>query len=702
MMKYSNYLILLILLGVGILLKDYIHVSTNLLSLFASKDAIEKLAVADSLGYSKELLVVVKGLDKESKNKVREISKKLQKLDGVLFVQSSIIPSDKIQKYYKDYYPILATFNDKNQTSQTIRKNLQELYNAQLTNIFYSAIDKNDPLKLFNLQSTNSIEMSHKGEFITLGDYGYLIKVSTDVSASQMNRAKVLYTDVHAALEPYDNVSSFAPFYYTVENSTKIKEDVQWILLLSTIVLLIIYYLLIKNIKLLSHTLIALFSSMLFATLVTTLLFTNFNALSLAFGMSISAVSIDYLLHYYFHNFYKDDKKIDKNVLYGYLTTVIAFGIFSFIPIPIISQISFFTVMSLSFAYLLFTFVFPKLSIDTYIEKKDVKPLKKIIPAYVFFILSIVFFIYSSMNITLNSDIKDLDYKNEKLLNLQKLFTTHNKTKLSPVIVHSESKEELIDNLHELHKKLPNTFSLASFVLTKSECLDKKELLKKYDFDKLSSLINIEANKIGFKDGYFAESYSLVEDIPSCDIDNFEIFKAYNLSVAEVENVYYTMAFVSTLNDIEELSFVSTVSAKEMFSKVADQMYEDLFFYSCIVVLVIVFLLFLSVKRKLLYALTYILFPISVTLAILVSITEINLMHIFSLIILIAIGIDYGIYMSNTNKPTNTMIAIKYSILSTFAAFGVLVFSSIVALNSIGIVISIGASAIFVLIKVMR
>ena len=702
MKKYSNYFILFALLCIGVMFKDSIHISTNLLSLFASKDAREKLVIADKLGYSKELLVIVKGFDTSSKNKLREIVQKLQKVDGIVFVGSSLVPSMEVQNYYKVYYPILATFNDKNQTSKTIKESLEKLYDAQFTNVFYTAIDKNDPLSLFNLQNANSIDVSHRGEFIRLGDYGYLIRASTSVSASQMDKAKVLYKDVHSILDTYEDVTSFAPFYYTVENSTKIKEDVGLIIFLSTFILLIVYSILIRNIKLLFHTLIALLSSILFASLVTTMLFTNFNILSLAFGMSISAVSIDYLLHYYYHNFYQQDKKIDKSVLYGYITTVVAFGIFSFTPIPLISQISFFAVMSLSFAYLVFTFVFPSLSIDRYEEKKNTKVPKKIIPAYMFFLLSMIFFIYSSTNIVLNSNIKELDYQNKKLLELEKLITEQNNTKLTPVLVEASSKETLINKLHEIHKKLPNTLSLASFIPTKEACLDKKRLLAQYDFYKLNARINNEANVIGFKNGYFTESYNFTKDIFSCDIDNFDIFKSYNVSVTEVNNVYYTLALVRDINSTKEFSFVSSISAKDMFFKLANQMYKEILFYSCIVVLVIGMLLFLSVRRNFFYALNYILFPISLTLAILVSFTEINFMHIFSLIILLAIGIDYGIYMSNTNKPTNTILAIKYSVLSTFAAFGVLVFSSIVALNSIGIVISIGASAILILIKLMR
>ena len=66
-MKYVNYLVLLVLLIVAFISKDSMHLSTNLLSLFASKESVEKLSIASDLGYTKELLVAVKGFDKNSK-----------------------------------------------------------------------------------------------------------------------------------------------------------------------------------------------------------------------------------------------------------------------------------------------------------------------------------------------------------------------------------------------------------------------------------------------------------------------------------------------------------------------------------------------------------------------------------------------------------------------------------------------------------
>ncbi|MEA2091302.1 MAG: hypothetical protein U9O83_02925, partial [Campylobacterota bacterium] len=541
-----------------------------------------------------------------------------------------------------------------------------------------------------------------KGEFLTLGEFGYLIRVSSDVSASQMSEAKLLYEKVHRVLSDYSDAVAFAPFFYTVENSTKIKDDVKWIVLLSSLVLILIYYILIKNIALLSHTLLALFSSMLFATLVTTLTFSNFSVISLAFGMSITAVSIDYLLHYYFHNFYQDDKIVDKNVLYGFLTTTAAFGIFSFIPIPIISQISFFAVASLSFAYLLFTFVFPRLQIRKYQQNIVVKNSSKKFSASLFFILSVLLIGFNVYNLKVDNNIRNLDYQNTKLLETEEFFKSSIKTNLKPVVVQAPTEEKLINNLHQLHKKLPSGFSFATFVQNKESCEKRKKRLNSYDFTALNTIINREASKIGFKDGYFKEAYTFTNNLPECKTPDLKIFNSYNLYIYSDNNSYYTIALVDDISKASTFDFVTNIDVKEMFAKQAVQMYDDLALYSSLVIIAVFVLLALSVKSRFLYALNFIIFPSSFVLAVLSVFYTINLMHLFSLIILIAIGIDYGIYMSNTNKQANTVLAIRYSLLSTFAGFGVLLFSSIVALESIGMVISLGIASIFILIRSMK
>jgi len=701
MMKYSNYIVLVILVLIGLLLKDSLSISTNLLSLFASKDNLEKLNIANNLGYSKEMLIAVKGFDLDAKKKVKSIVSKLKELKEIESIQYKATPSKEIQQYFKNNYLILSDFNATKLKDKDILNRLKELYNAQLNSFFYTAINKTDPLNLFTLKNIGSSNSNVKNGFISLGEYGYLIRVRTKVAPSDMKEAKILYDKTKSLLKQYDGVIAFAPFFYTVENSAHIKSDVQIIVVLSTIVLLIIYFFILKNIRLLTHIVVALASSMLFATLICLTLFENFNVLSLAFGMSLSAVSIDYLLHYYFHNFYANSKKIDRNVLYGFLTTVIAFTIFSFIPVPLISQISVFSVLSLSFAYILFTFIFPYLDIknsNSTIKKESIKPF---LSANTIFAVSIVLIIYSSFNLKLDLNIRNLDYQNISLQNLQKIFKNSTTSSLKPVIVEANSEDELISNLEQLDKTVDKTFSLATFIKSKHSYKERLKVLSSYDFKRLNRVVNRYADEVGFKKGYFKDAYkfNIPKEIKSVD---FNIFKSLLLSVYKHKGKLYSIALVSKDADLSRFDFVTDIDVKEMFNRSSKDIYKNLILFGSFVLVVILILLFISVKSKIIYALNYILFPLALSVASVVTFSELNIMHLFSLIILVAIGIDYGIYMSNSKQTTDTALAIRYSLLSTFAAFGVLIFSSIVALNSIGVIITLGCIAIYILIKVMR
>ncbi len=700
-MKYVNYIVLVLLLVAAFILKDSVNISTNLLSLFASKESVEKLSIASKLGYTKELLIAVKGFDDKSRNTVDKIARSLKKIEGINLVRSKVTSSKELQNYYKNFYALLSEFNAKEQSKEVINEKLQKLKNEQVNSFFYTPIDKNDPLKLFNLKVQSS-DFTSKHSYITLGEYGYLIHAKTDVDPSQMAEAKVLYEKIKNITASYENVIAFAGFFYTVENSTKIKEDVMLIATLSIIILLVMYLVLLKNFKLLSNTIVTLSSSVLFAGLISSIVYDDFHIMSLAFGASVSGVSIDYLFHYYFHNFYSSKEGVDKNVLYGYLTTTIAFVVLSFVPVPLISQISFFTALALTFAYLMFTFSYKKIALKENEQKTSNEVSTAFIPSFAFFGLSVLLLTYSVITLKLDNNIRNLDYQNLELREIERVFKESNKKGLTPLIVQATTENELIKRLHILNNKTEDTFSLASFILDTDRCESRKNILNSYDFDSLNSILNEEATQVGFRDGYFRDSYRFTRSLPACDGIELDIFKSLNLSVHKRDDVYYTIALVKDVKESLILEFVSSIDVKRMFEKVAKKMYEDIVEYSSIVFLIIIIMLLISVKKRFFYALIYILFPLSLTLALLVTLGDINIMHIFGLIILIAIGIDYGIYMSNTSKKNNTMLAIKYSLLSTFGAFGVLVFSSITALHSIGLVISLGAGAIFVLLKVMK
>jgi predicted exporter len=701
MKQKINYFILLLLLLSAYILKDSIHISTNLLSLFAPKEALGRLAIANELGYSKEMFIAVKGFTKESKKELKSIARELKSLDGIKEVVYTTRPDKSVQNYFREYYPVLADFDARKLSDAEIQNRLKELYKSTQKSLFYTPINRRDPLGLFKM-SQDPLFASHKGRYLCLNNYGYLIKVSTDISPSEMSKAEKLYKDVQKVLLKYKNVVAFAGFFYTVENSAKIKADVERIVLLSTIMLLIIYFVMLRSLRLLLHTTIALVSSMIFAALICTTTMENFGVLSLAFGTSLTAVSIDYFFHYYFHNFYQSGKTFDKSVFFGYLTTISAFGIFAFIDLPMLSQISIFALLSLSFAYILFTFVFPYLDIAPYEYKGEQRYFSLRVPAYLITIFSLGVLLYSMDVMHFNDNIATLDYQNKKLQKAQALFSSAQGEKLYPILVEAPTTEMLIARLHTIKKHTKRSLSLANFVPENQFCKQREAEIARYGFEKLRERTERISEQLGFKKGYFNDAYRFVQKPRSCSDIELDIFHKYNLSVYRGSKGIYTIAFVDSLKSIDGLSYAGAIDAKAIFAKVANAMFDEVLFYALIVICVIMLLLFVSVRERFFYALNYVLFPLALTLGVIVTFDTLNIMHLFALIILIAIGIDYGIYMSNTQKASRTMLAIRYSLLSTFAAFGVLMFSSIVALNSIGVVITLGCLAIYILIKGMR
>ena len=702
MMKYINLLLPILLIGIAFIMRDDLRLSTNLLSLFSSKEDLKKFEIANELGYTKELLIGVEGFDKDAKENADSIAKALQTLPYIRSVEFRTSPAKEIQNYYKKHYLLLSDFNNTKLTKDQIRNNLVQLYEDKLNSFFYTAIDTHDPLKLFTLDLPRS-NFETLGGYLTLKEYGYFIYVQTTIDPSQMQDASKAYKEIKQILKHYPKTHAFAGFFYTVENSTKIKQDVSIIILLSTFMLLLLYLYFLRNAKLLLHVLSTLGASALFATLVSISFFENFHILSLAFGASVSAISIDYLFHYYLHRFYTQNKTIDTNVFYGFFTTASAFLVLCFIPITLIAQISFFTLISLMFSYFVFTFIYRYIDFKEYSQKEKNSIKTAFISTPIALLCSSVFLGSIFFTFSFDTNIRNLDFQNTKLMQEESFFKEKLSQTLSPVIVEGDSKTKLIQNLEKLKQTQVQSFSLASFIPSQEECNKRKERLLDYDFIALHEQFIDLAQEIGFSPNYFKDAYLITKKGLECkELLKLEAFLSYRLSILSKENKFYTLAFVQDLQKAKEYTFVSLLDAKMLFAKIAEEMLESLKLFGAFIGILIIFFLFISVKKRFFYAINYILLPLSVSLGIVSLFYEINIMHLFASIILVALGIDYGIYMSNTTKKQITARAIDYSLLSTFGAFGVLIFSSITALHSIGIVITLGVGILYILTKVLK
>ncbi len=687
-MKHLNLLIFATLLGLYLLLSSNIKISTNFLEALFSKESTKLFEVSKKLGYSNDILIATKGFNKDALNELREISLKLQSIKTITDVELELKPSKEMRKYFKQNYYLLADFNSTNLSNENISNKLQIIYDEVSTSTIYKPINTNDPLNLFNM----NFESSNK--YLELKDYGYILKATTDADTMNATQSRELYAEIKSILKDYPQSVSFAPFYFLVENSAYIKNDATKIIVLSSILLLVLYFVILKNYRLFFHTIIALSSSALSAILISSFMFENINILALVFGISITTISVDYMFHYYFHNdFSKKGFIKQKRVLFGFITTFGVFLILSFIDIKLFAQLALFSAVSLATAYLLFSYVF------TYLEIKEPKVtitngnVKSFNPIYVS-ILSFLMLGYSYFNLEFDKNLSNLDYQNVKLLEISQKFTDSlGKDKFKSIIISADTKEKLLQRYEEFSAKHPDMLGIGKFVYSKKKCQEKIDKFKKYDFKTLRQNISEESLDIGFKD-VFKNSYKGVEFL-KCDM---HLLKNMKFNIAKLDNIFYTLALVKKNEVVVESQRITVLNMSKILAKNLIVLKEKLLLFLVLCLVFIIMILFYISKFSLLYPLSYILFPVSVVLFSISLFSQLNIMHIFALVVLIAIGIDYGIYMYKTISANQTKMAIRYALLSTFAGFGVLIFSSVSALYSIGVVIALGIGSIFILL----
>ena len=681
-MRYLNLVIFAFLSIIYLYFSSSVVVSTNFVEIFFSKESLKLFDIAKKFGLSNEIYIAKKGFSEKSLKELSKIAKELESLKEIKAVTLKPTISHELKEYIQKNYYLLADFNDTKPSDKEIKKRLQKSYN-EIFSSFYKPINTYDPLEIF------SFKMGESSRYI-LKDFGYMLKATTSINTSEAKEARELYEKIKKIEKNHKDVITYAPFFFLVENSSYIKSDATKIMILATVLLFVLYFVILKNHKLLFNAVLAIGSSIILAILVTSWLFGSVSVLALVFGVSITAVSIDYLFHYYFHGRFG----FDRSVFFGFLTTFGVFFIFSFIDVEMFRQIAVFSLVSLSFSYFLFTVVFKYLDIDFKYKFEKISTCKELNP-YLIFALSVILLGFVYLNLEFDGDLKNLDYDNKELKALAKKFDNSRKESIyRPIIIEAKNKEDLLLKYEKILKIYPDMLGIGEFLYSKQKCERRVKRLKEFDFESLKKKIGKNSLAVGFKEGTFKNSYLHIKDVTCSGLKELETMP---FKIVKEDKRYYTLALVKKEN-LKENSLYSVIDLAKTLKKDTSKLKDKLEVYMLVSFVFILIVLFYLSKKSLLYPLVYLMFPLSVALFGITLIGKINIMHIFALVILLAISIDYGIYMFNSKEKYRVRVAIKYALMSTFFGFGVLIFSKTVAMFSIGIVITLGIVSIFILL----
>lgn len=580
-----------------------------------------------------------------------------------------------------------------------IDKNLQNLKQNILNSQFGYFIDESDPFSIFKKESKSSTFFI-KNAHLAIKDRGYFSTFSISSGLNTIDGYKKIHDEVMETLKDESGVKVFSPIFYFAQNSKIIKDDVNKIIYIATFVLILLYIVILRDLKLLLNALLSLGSSILFALLVSTFLFEEISIFVLVFGISISSVAIDYMFHHYVHGGYEGAFEFNKDVFLGMLTTISAFFILSFVPFALIKQLAIFTVLSLIFSYIQFAFLY---QIVGFRYKNSsflgIKTIQKIPVSYIL-LFSVIMFFVTTYNFRFDTNIKNLDVQNSELKATEEFFTSFNGD-MHSYLIRADSLDELIDSSKVLKQKLPLSYAPLATLLSAKEFEQKQNLLKSLEIEKLNKAIELKSKEFGFSSGYFTKAYKVLEDKPTYLLDSLQHL---GIDVLEFDGGYISYVGVSK-DDVyllDSFDFIKSVSAKSIFEDELGGIKNELVYYGAISIGFIILMVLFSYRKNLPIYLAFLFFPFVMILS-LSLFMELNLLHIFILFIILSISIDYGIYISSAKKDNNTNRAILYSIFTTFAGFGVLIFSNIEALFSIGISATIGVvSILFLLIFLKR
>lgn len=692
-MKYTNFLIFIISLSILIFLQSHDRLSTSLLSVIPNDDTKEMIETFNQTENSRILFIAVKGSDPHALNKIKKLEKELTALP--LISQKQITANNQFQKHQEEYKLYSHKINESKLSDLNVSQSLKKLYVEMTTSFFPVSIDKTDPFKLVDGQ--RSVKIRLKNAHLFLGEYGYfsIFLLNSDT----LDEHKKVYQQIHYLTDKVKDVQVFSPLFYYVENSQAITSDVNNIIFIALGILLLLYVYILRNILLLSNTLATLATSAIVATIVLTQLYGEVSIFVFVFGVSISTVAIDYMFHHYLHGYYTKHNSYNREVFFGFLTTISAFTVLSFTSFLLIKQIAIFSILSLAVSYLHFSFLYPKIGFEPFKTKEGgTNKNRYFLSPKILFSFSLIIIVISPLWIRFDFNLKNLDYDNKTLKNTERFFMERlDSSDNIAFAVKADNIDTLITYAQMIQQNVDSAHLPLSVLVSRQSYEKNKAILE--SMSPFKKTLNAEAEKLGFKKEYFKDAYR--SDRPFINYSEEEI-KLYGLNILKINSSYITYGTVSkeAYDKVLTYDFVESISLKEHFEKFMKTSVNMLLKLGLFALLIILILLYYITRKNIVYAIVFLLFPTAMV-SVYAYLSEINILHIFMLFIIVSIGIDYAVYLSKKSDK-QTKKAIAYSLVSTFAGFGVLIFSNVNALFSMGIVATIGIVSIAILLVFVK
>ncbi len=651
------------------------------------------------------------------------------------------------------YLPLLADADDLQRiserlTPEEIDRRLQVAL-AQLLQpqgIALKAKIRRDPLDLESLalqklRYVNPVPdvRLERGHFLSRDGRNTLILADTSIAITDSQGSKQLldaFVEVRQLLPPGITAELVSGHAYTLANATTIQNDMKRVLIASGIGVLLLFFIFLRSWRALSVYLLPLFSFAM-ALLVVALCFEKVSGITIGFGAVLLGITIDYGLHVYFalqkDNATREEllSAVSRPVLFGALTSLGAFSVLLRSELPGQRQLAFFAMAGIASALLLALLFLPH-----FLGKEHVgsviyqRPLVRHVYARVpllrngvllaWFLIS-AFAAVQMQHLSINGDLRRLSYQSDHLQQSEAELTKAwgNMRGRAMVFAGGDDiqvalqRNEQVWHLLEA-EKIEGIVSLAP--LLPAQKTQQQRLNRWQDFwlqrrAQVEDLLVTRGQTYGFSAAAFEPFWTRIEQPPQfLGVEQLRQLGLQDLLENLLlfdENGYQIISLLPDDPELikvleEKLAAVPGVVVvsqgrfgRQLSSEIAAD-FSRFIISAGLVVLLLLVVLFRRLSNILLAIL-----PVLTGLLVMFGGMawlglEMNLFNVVASILIIGLGVDYGIFMVCHGQQEERLAssrAVLVSGLTTLVGFGALVLAEHPALHSIGLTVLLGISA---------
>ena len=523
---------------------------------------------------------------------------------------------------------------------------------------------------------------------------------------------------------------------YTLANAEAIQTDMRLVLLVSGIGVLLLFLFFLRRLQALAVYLLPLFS-IAFALLVASQWFGQVSGITIGFGAVLLGITIDFGLHVYFALLHGSGSRaellraVSRPVLFGGMTTLAAFGVLLNSELPGQRQLAIFAMAGVVAALILALFVLPHFIGGTQsggiTQRRYSRHIYDSLPKLRWAVLLlwlgvVVFSSWQAQQLSINGELRQLSYLPIEIQQAeQRLADVWGNMRgralvfvaaadLQTALQGNEQVWQLLGQ-HELQSEAVSLAALLPAQQTQNRRLEAWATFWQQHLLPTRDSIQSSAAKYGFSTDAFVPFYAGLEQPPQ-QLD-YQVLERWGLGgmldnlLLKDDQGFQILTLIpdrpeliSRLeSDLDKLSGVTLVSQSRFGRQLSHEIGADFSRFitaAGVAVLVLLLLLFRRLPEVLLALL-----PVLTGLIVMFGGMgwlglEMNLFNVVASILIIGLGVDYGIFMvchGQQEEELASSRAVLVSGLTTLVGFGALVLAKHPALHSIGLTVLLGISA---------